>query len=53
LREERRLRVFENVVLRIILGSKTDELSGENYINRSFIICSPHQILFGLSNKEE
>ena len=29
LREERRLRVFQNGVLRIILGSKTDEETGE------------------------
>ena len=37
LREERRLRVFENRVLRKIFGSKRDEVqgSGENYIMRS------------------
>ena len=29
LREERRLRVFENRVLRRIFGSKTDEVTGE------------------------
>ena len=29
LREERRLRVFENRVLRKILGSKRDEITGE------------------------
>ena len=29
LREERRLRVFENRVLRGIFGSKTDEVTGE------------------------
>jgi hypothetical protein len=29
LREERRLRVFENRVLRGILGSKRDEVTGE------------------------
>jgi len=29
LREERRLRVFENRVLRRILGPKTDEVTGE------------------------
>jgi hypothetical protein len=35
--EERRLRVFENDVLRRIFGSKRDEVtgSGENYIMRS------------------
>ena len=29
LREDRRLRVFENVLLRIILGPKRDEVTGE------------------------
>ena len=29
MREERRLRVFENRVLRKILGPKTDEVTGE------------------------
>jgi len=29
LREERRLRVFENRVLRIIFGLKRDEVTGE------------------------
>jgi hypothetical protein len=29
LREERRLRLFENRVLRKILGPKTDEVTGE------------------------
>jgi hypothetical protein len=29
LREKRRLRVFENRVLRIIFGPKTDEVTGE------------------------
>jgi len=37
LREERRLRVFENRVLRRIFGPKRDEVrgDGENYIMRS------------------
>jgi hypothetical protein len=35
LREEQRLRVFENGVLRIIFGPKRD--AGENCIMRSFI----------------
>jgi hypothetical protein len=49
LREERGQRVFENRVLRGIFEPKRDELrgSGENYIMRSFIICTAHQILFG------
>jgi hypothetical protein len=47
LREELRLRVFENRVLRRIFGPKTDEVtgSGEDYITRSFMICTPQQIL--------
>jgi hypothetical protein len=37
LKEERRLRVFENRVLRRIFGPKRDEVTGngENYIIRS------------------
>jgi hypothetical protein len=40
LREEHRLRVFENRVLRRIFGPKRDEVTGdwrENCITRSFI----------------
>jgi len=49
LREKRRLRVFENSVLKRILGPKRDEVeeSGENYMRRSLMICTPHPILFG------
>jgi len=51
LREERRLRVFENRVLRRIFGTMRDEIpcgvGGENYIMRSLMICTPHPILFG------
>jgi hypothetical protein len=35
LREERRLRVFENRVLRGVFGPKRDEVTGESYIMRS------------------
>jgi hypothetical protein len=42
LREERRLRVFENRVLRRIFGPKE---SGETYIMSSLMICTPHPIL--------
>jgi hypothetical protein len=40
LREEHRLRVFENRVLRRIFGARRDEVTGngENYIMRSFMI---------------
>jgi hypothetical protein len=49
LREERRLRVYENRVLRRIFGPKRDEVTGEwkNYIMRSLMVCTPHLILFG------
>jgi hypothetical protein len=48
-REEGRLRVFENRVLRRIFGPKRDELSGngEKCIMRSLMICTPYPILFG------
>jgi hypothetical protein len=55
LKEERRLRVFENRVLRRIFGHKRGEVTehGEKYIIRSLIICTPHAILFGRPNREE
>jgi hypothetical protein len=40
LREECRLRVFENMVLRRIFGPKRDEVTGENCIMRSTMICT-------------
>jgi hypothetical protein len=50
LREELRLRVFENRALWRIFGRKRDEVrgGGENYIMRSFMICTAHPILLGL-----
>ena len=55
LREEHRMRVFENRVLRNIFLLKRVEVtrSGENYITRSFMICTVHQISVGWSNQEE
>jgi hypothetical protein len=49
MREECRLRVFENKVLRRIFGPKRDEVtgSGEDYITKSFMLCTPHQVSFG------
>ena len=49
LRKERRLRVFENRVLRRVFGPKRDEVTGngENYIMRSLVICTPYPILCG------
>jgi hypothetical protein len=45
-REKRRLSVFENRVLRRIFGTKRGEVtgSGENFIMRSFMICTAHLI---------
>ena len=49
LTEERRLRVFENRVLRRVFGPKRDEVTGngENYTVRSLVICTPYPILCG------
>jgi len=46
LREECRLRVFENRVLRKNMGLRGTKWqgSGENYIVRSLMICTPHSI---------
>ena len=49
LREEHRLRVFKNMVMRKILGSKTrQQENGEYQITRSLMICTPHRVLFGI-----
>jgi hypothetical protein len=41
--------MFDNRVLRKIFGRKRDEVTGrgEDYIMRSFKVCTPHQMLFG------
>jgi hypothetical protein len=41
--------VFEKRVLRRIFGLKEEDVteSGEDYVTRSFLICTNHQILFG------
>jgi hypothetical protein len=46
LREEHRLRVFENRMLRRIFGPKRDEVTGEwrNCITKNFMICTLRQI---------
>jgi len=46
--EERKLRVFENRVLRKIFGPKWDEVAGEwqRHITRCLMICTAHQMLF-------
>ena len=47
--EERRLRVFENWVLRGIFGPKRDEVTGKwrKLHNEELNDCTPHPILFG------
>jgi hypothetical protein len=49
LKEERRLRVFENNVLRTAFGPERYEVTEErrNYIMGSLMICTPHPMLFG------
>jgi len=49
LREERRLRVFENRVLKRIFGPRRNEVTGEwrNLHNEELNNCTPHPILFG------
>ena len=49
LKEEGRLRVFENRVLRRVFGPKRDEVTEneENYIMRSLVICTPYPVLCG------
>jgi hypothetical protein len=54
LKEELSLRFFENRVLWRIFGPKRNEVTrnGENYIKKSFMICT-YQILFRCSNRGE
>jgi hypothetical protein len=49
LREELRLKVFENRVLGRLFGPKRYDVtgSGENYIMRNLMVCTPHPILCG------
>jgi len=55
LREEHRLRVSENRVLRRVFGSKRDKVTGEwrKLQMRSLMIYTPHPVLFGHSNCDE
>jgi hypothetical protein len=48
LREECRLRVFKNRVLRRMFGPKRGEITGngEDYKRRNFMIYTSHQMLF-------
>jgi hypothetical protein len=49
LREEHRLRVFENRVLRRIFGPKRDEVTvvGESCMMRSCMVCTLRPVLLG------
>jgi len=49
------LRVFENRVLRRIFGPKRDEVTEKwgKLRSEELMICTPHQILFGSSYREE
>jgi hypothetical protein len=53
LREEHRIRVFENTVLRRIFGPKRDDVTGEwiTCTMSSFIICTHPEVPLGRSNK--
>jgi hypothetical protein len=55
LREEHRLRVFQNRVLRRIFGPKRDEVTGElrKLHNGELHDCTHHRILLGRSNQGE
>jgi hypothetical protein len=46
--EEHMVRLFENKVLRKLCGPEVEEVTGRgvNCIMRSFMICTPHEILF-------
>jgi hypothetical protein len=48
MREEHRLTVFENRVLKSIFGPKEDGLDGTggSCTSRNFMTCTPHQISF-------
>jgi hypothetical protein len=52
LKQEFRLRVFENRVLRRIFGPKRDEVTGGVEKTKSCMLCT-HQILFGCLNQED
>jgi hypothetical protein len=49
MREESRLRVFENRVLRRVFGPKRDEVTGKwrKSHNEERMICTPYPILCG------
>jgi hypothetical protein len=54
-RIERRIQteVFQKRVLKKILESMNDEVTGEDYIKRSFVVCILHRMLFEQIKKNE
>ena len=55
LREEHRLRVFENKVLRKIFRAKRDEIkeNGESYIILSYMFCILRVTLLAILNRDD
>jgi hypothetical protein len=55
LREEHKLMVFENRVLRRLFEPKRDEVTGEwrKLHNEEFIICTHPEISLGRSSQDE
>jgi hypothetical protein len=55
LREEHRLSVFENRVLRKVFGQKRNEITGEwrKLHNEELCVCTHSQILLGRSSHGE
>ena len=54
MREKRRLKVFDNKMLRRIFWPKRDEVTEEeNYVMRSLVICTADQVLCGWLNRQE
>jgi hypothetical protein len=49
LREGDRQRIFKNVALRNVFPPKAENIggTGENSLRRSFITCTPREILLG------
>ena len=48
-RKKHRFRIINNTLLKKIFGWKeggSNKETGENYMMRSFMICTPHQVLF-------
>jgi hypothetical protein len=48
-KEECGQRVFEYRVLRRLFGPTRDEVTGlgKDYVTRTFMLCTPHQLFFG------